>query len=71
MPKYCTGARWAGSLTQSCCERHDADYAPGSGVSRAEADRRLLVCIASNGYPWRACAFFIACRLFGWIRIKQ
>jgi hypothetical protein len=63
----CTGAPGFGKATQSCCSRHDADYAAGSKISRLEADTLLLLCVAEAGRPWRACAMFIVCRLFGWI----
>ena len=70
MPKFCTGARGFNHETQSCCERHDADYAVGSGVSRMQADTALLICVSAHGMPWRAMAMFIAVRMFGWVRYR-
>jgi len=65
MPRHCTGSPRFGSDTQSCCAVHDEDYRAGSGISRADADRRLLICVAQNGMPWRALAMFVAVRAFG------
>lgn len=70
MSKFCTGARGFNHQTQSCCERHDHDYQHGSGVSRMQADVKLMTCVANNGMPWRAIAMFIAVRLFGWARYQ-
>lgn len=67
MPKYCTGARGFNHETQSCCERHDADYAQGSGVDRSMADAALLICVTAHGMPWRGMLMFIFLRVFGWI----
>lgn len=68
MSKYCTGARGFNHQTQSCCQIHDADYTPGSGISRFDADTRLLICVAAHGMPWRAVAMFLVLRLVGWAR---
>lgn len=57
--------------TQTCCERHDADYSKGSGVSRLQADIALLICVAAQGMPWRAIAMFIGVRLFGWTQYEE
>lgn len=67
MPKYCTGARGFNHETQSCCERHDADYAAYSVVDRSTADAALLICVTAHGMPWRAIAMFLFVRAFGWI----
>jgi hypothetical protein len=66
MKRFCTASPNFNRPTQTCCEQHDADYA-GHYYSRAEADRRLLMCVASHGMPWRAVAMFVAVRLFGWL----
>lgn len=71
MTKFCTGARGFNHQTQSCCEAHDYHYSKVSGVSRLEADTRLLLCVSSRGMPWRAIAMFIAVRAFGWLRYQK
>lgn len=71
MSKYCTGARGFNADTQSCCERHDADYAVGSGVSREQADTALLICVSAHGMPYRGMAMFIAVRLGGWVKYND
>jgi hypothetical protein len=34
---------------RKCCEAHDRHYAADSTLSRAEADRRLRLCIQAKG----------------------
>ena len=67
MRRFCTGSPNFGRETQSCCARHDVDYSKDGGVSRFDADTRLLICVAAHGMPWRAVAMFIAVRCFGWL----
>lgn len=69
--RYCTGSPNFNRDTQTCCERHDADYSKGSGVSRFQADIALLICVAAQGMLWRAIAMFIMVRAFGWLHYKE
>lgn len=68
--RYCTGSPNFNRDTQTCCEKHDADYSRRSGVSRKQADIALLICVAAQGMPWRAVVMFIAVRLFGWMHYR-
>ena len=68
--RFCTGAPNFNRDTQTCCERHDADYQSGY-VTREQADAALLICVTAHGMPWRAIAMFVAVRLFGWLFFKK
>ena len=67
MKRACTGSPNFDRRTQDCCEQHDKEYGPLTYHTRAEADRRLLMCVAANGRPWRAILMFIFVRAFWWI----
>jgi hypothetical protein len=49
-----------------CCVEHDIDYSTGT-VNRAEADRKLRVCIRAKGYPILCWVYWLGVRLFGWV----
>ena len=52
------------------CEQHDLDYSAGSGVSRVDADRKLLIGVVETGHHWRGIIMFIGVRTLGWIYYK-
>lgn len=77
MANGCTGVPDFGQT--SCCNQHDADYSPGSGVTRFSADIRLMGCIINRAadianqsslkaifFIFVALVFFIGVRLAGW-----
>ena len=51
---------------ETCCERHDKDYAAGSGITRKQADDTLYTCIAIER-PNFAYMVWAGVRLFGWL----
>ena len=58
---------------EGCCFQHDRDYR-NPQITRREADRKLLVCVASNGHPGWAILMWAAVRLFGgafFLKIKD
>lgn len=66
MKQFCTGVPTEPTKVNTCCEQHDADYTPNSGVLRSEADKKLRDCMINNGYKFRGWIFYIGVRLFGW-----
>ncbi|MBL0581686.1 hypothetical protein [Aeromonas caviae] len=63
---YCTGLGPVSPGTNRCCQQHDHDYGAKGTVSRAEADRRLRLCMMAQGNPVLAWLFWAACRVGGW-----
>lgn len=52
--------------SDSCCAEHDFQYSKEGVLSRSEADKNLLICVAKN-FPLWAVIGWVLVRLFGWV----